>query len=763
MLKNIKSLKKKLNLNLNQVIAALVTLLSIGAIFMAFMTFHIDQYIEVLELKTYDLRAANRLIPSPNRPSNDIIILAFDDLTLNTYGDEYGTWPWPRQIHGDMIQFFNDVADTKMIIYDLMFSTPQKFMEESDKALTDAFQKYDNIYVSMNFDHNADVMAQIGKYDSRNLDVIKPLSISVDSKLAKSDDKSNLNQIGFFEGGNINFEHFRPLLSGLMEAKKNIGFVNHETDLDGISRGNPLIYRLDTNPPIKTTALPIKHTKGTEGNIIKSVDAEGHLVNEFGYLLNENGETKTQNYHAFFPYLSFRAFLDNNYGKNTPDITINANGNLTFDNKTIPLLPNGMFLINWYNVDYQKEIASQFLIHTNQRINQLQQDSSIPADEKNNLIRQAREEISRYQKIMDRPFKSTPYNTISAWEVLKTMRNYKKGSLDNRDKQLINYLKNKIVFVGATAVATYDTKYTPLHPLGTQGVLIPITIFDNLRQGDHLMSRLNPNWNLLITIVLCVLCALAALKLRSATAGMLSVFALGMLYAITATVIFKQMNLWINLAMPLVAILITTLLTFMMKYISRDQDYEKTYIMATTDSMTGLYNHRFFQEHMQKSIERSDRFGQKFSLVLIDIDFFKKFNDNYGHQAGDEVLRCVAKKLEECVRTIDVVARYGGEEMAVVLDRANEEEALAVAEKLVKEVAAEAYPISEDVKKHVTISVGVSTYPTHGKTPTELIEFSDQGLYRAKESGRNQVGAQYDEDMPAKAEESNETPASGGH
>jgi diguanylate cyclase (GGDEF)-like protein len=151
---------------------------------------------------------------------------------------------------------------------------------------------------------------------------------------------------------------------------------------------------------------------------------------------------------------------------------------------------------------------------------------------------------------------------------------------------------------------------------------------------------------------------------------------------------------------------------------------------------------------MRRSIEQATKFKHKFSLVLIDIDFFKKFNDTYGHQAGDEVLRQVAKKLKKTVRNVDIVARYGGEEMAVILDRANEEEALAVAHKIVKAIAEEAYPIAEGVAKHVTISCGVATYPTHGLTPSQMIEFSDAGLYRAKENGRNQVGSQYEGTPP---------------
>ena len=148
--------------------------------------------------------------------------------------------------------------------------------------------------------------------------------------------------------------------------------------------------------------------------------------------------------------------------------------------------------------------------------------------------------------------------------------------------------------------------------------------------------------------------------MRSALAGFLTTANVAVLYVLLTIILYQSMNLWINIAMPLVSLIITITITFMLKYILRDKDYEKTYALATTDSMTGLYNHRFFQEHMRRSIDQANRFKHKYSLLLIDIDFFKKFNDTYGHQAGDEVLRHVARKLKKTVRNVDIVARYGG-------------------------------------------------------------------------------------------------------
>jgi diguanylate cyclase (GGDEF)-like protein len=143
---------------------------------------------------------------------------------------------------------------------------------------------------------------------------------------------------------------------------------------------------------------------------------------------------------------------------------------------------------------------------------------------------------------------------------------------------------------------------------------------------------------------------------------------------------------------------------------------------------------------MINNIETSKRYNNNFSLVLIDIDFFKKFNDTYGHQAGDSVLRQVSALLKKTVRASDIVCRYGGEEMSIILPNTNLDEAYITAQKICAKIAEKPFRIAEGVDKHVTISIGVATYPLHGTVAAEMIEFSDQGLYSAKENGRNRVG-----------------------
>jgi diguanylate cyclase (GGDEF)-like protein len=166
--------------------------------------------------------------------------------------------------------------------------------------------------------------------------------------------------------------------------------------------------------------------------------------------------------------------------------------------------------------------------------------------------------------------------------------------------------------------------------------------------------------------------------------------------------------------------------------------YKRMETMATTDGLTGLTNHRTFQERSGQMLERAARHGHPAALLLCDVDFFKKVNDNFGHPVGDEVLRRVARVLEQVARKIDITARYGGEEFAVVLESLTAEQARQVGERIRIEVG----KLVVDTEKgplQVTMSVGVAAFPADGKDRATLIEHADHALYHAKHSGRNQV------------------------
>jgi len=164
--------------------------------------------------------------------------------------------------------------------------------------------------------------------------------------------------------------------------------------------------------------------------------------------------------------------------------------------------------------------------------------------------------------------------------------------------------------------------------------------------------------------------------------------------------------------------------------------------LSSLDGLTGIPNRRRFDEMLKAEWQRAIRHSTSISLIMLDIDFFKLYNDSYGHQGGDECLKRVAKSLEDSARReSDLVARYGGEEFAVILPETAAKGAYEVAEAMRANIELENIPhASSKVSDHVTISVGVATWvPERGSTPEEIISVADQALYKAKESGRNQV------------------------
>jgi diguanylate cyclase (GGDEF)-like protein len=179
--------------------------------------------------------------------------------------------------------------------------------------------------------------------------------------------------------------------------------------------------------------------------------------------------------------------------------------------------------------------------------------------------------------------------------------------------------------------------------------------------------------------------------------------------------------------------------------------------MAKTDPLTGLANHGEMQRRLGSELAKVARYtalraaGHHPSLVLIDIDHFKRLNDKYGHQAGDAVLKKISAVLRETVRSFDVVARYGGEEFAAILPGTNAETAQEVAERIRRTIAETPIWVADEKRVRVTISAGVATAPSNGGQPATLIKAADAALYRSKEAGRNRVTHALEEDKPVAA------------
>jgi PleD family two-component response regulator len=203
----------------------------------------------------------------------------------------------------------------------------------------------------------------------------------------------------------------------------------------------------------------------------------------------------------------------------------------------------------------------------------------------------------------------------------------------------------------------------------------------------------------------------------------------------------------------LILILLFSVLSFREYSTKIENDKRAAEYKAIHDGLTGLFNQKYFKESLEKEISRSKRYKRPVSLIMCDIDYFKKFNDNYGHLSGDKVLKTVADIIQSNVRTFDIVARYGGEEFAVLLMEAGFEEARSVAERL-KTLTDQAVEIAgrikskventlveiDHTKAHVTLSMGVASYDGHEDyKPEYLISEADHALYESKNNGRNQI------------------------
>jgi diguanylate cyclase (GGDEF)-like protein len=163
------------------------------------------------------------------------------------------------------------------------------------------------------------------------------------------------------------------------------------------------------------------------------------------------------------------------------------------------------------------------------------------------------------------------------------------------------------------------------------------------------------------------------------------------------------------------------------------------YALAVTDGLTGLYVRRYFDLRMSEEFDQARRYRRCFSLMLFDIDHFKKFNDTHGHQTGDMVLQQFASLLQINTRRSDICCRYGGEEMVVVLPETRLKDAYILAEKLRDTISKHVFTGANKEELHVTSSIGVSEFRESMKDPADLVKAADDALYRAKDNGRNRV------------------------
>ncbi|ACQ54886.1 diguanylate cyclase [Clostridium botulinum] len=173
-----------------------------------------------------------------------------------------------------------------------------------------------------------------------------------------------------------------------------------------------------------------------------------------------------------------------------------------------------------------------------------------------------------------------------------------------------------------------------------------------------------------------------------------------------------------------------------------NEHIEKLESLVNKDGLTDVYNHRFFHDALSKKVIECEEENEALSMIFIDIDYFKHYNDLYGHQKGDQVLKTIGEILKNNTRKEDIVARYGGEEFSVLLPNTSEEEAINIAENIRKKIEYTYFEGEENQPNgNLTVSMGISVYPYKAKSDMELIKSADDALYRAKFFNKNRVEA----------------------
>lgn len=316
---------------------------------------------------------------------------------------------------------------------------------------------------------------------------------------------------------------------------------------------------------------------------------------------------------------------------------------------------------------------------------------------------------------------------------------YKLIKAVNGEKTELDYdFSNKIVYFGTTASSLFDIKTVPTGKI-YPGVEVQATYVNNILDNNFI-KKVDRGYTIALSLLLALLIASVVSRVNSAFIASTMSLSTYLVYILVAYYAMRFENLWLELIYPLIFSIVAFTLAYIVKYLIKSRDFEQQYMLATTDGLTELYNHRYFQEQIRMQVEQSKRYSNNFSLIIIDIDFFKKFNDTFGHQSGDAVLRQVAQTLKKNVRATDIVCRYGGEEMSIILPNTSKDEAIATAQKICNRVAEKTFKLTGNNETHVTISLGVSTFPFDGDSAPKIIEAADKKLYNAKNNGRNQVG-----------------------
>lgn len=324
--------------------------------------------------------------------------------------------------------------------------------------------------------------------------------------------------------------------------------------------------------------------------------------------------------------------------------------------------------------------------------------------------------------------------TFKHYSFLDILNAYQ-NTLENQKPSIdITPLKNSICFVAVTAIGLYDIKPTPMDSEYPAVGAIASTVANIL---DNNFIKFLPPWVNWLSIYILALIPALLISGERPIRETLPAIPLGFAFWGISFILFKK-NILFNPSFPLLSFVTSYVSVSTYNFIRISMDKQRFFKLAVTDELTNLYNIRYFKMILQTEclMAKADPI-KKFCVIMTDVDHFKRFNDTYGHQVGDLVLKEVAAALRSSVRSSDIVARYGGEEMIILLRSTSLENALLVAEKVRKNV--ENRKVSDKNNTYnVTISLGVSKFNSHD-TADAIIKRADDGLYKGKENGRNRV------------------------
>lgn len=327
--------------------------------------------------------------------------------------------------------------------------------------------------------------------------------------------------------------------------------------------------------------------------------------------------------------------------------------------------------------------------------------------------------------------------TFTHYSYLDVLVAFKEKMDGEKPRVDLSPINGSICLVGVTAIGLYDIRPTPLEP-EYPGIGAIATTIGNIL--DKRFVRTSPRWLNLLFIYLLGLTPFLFISGEKSLREILSVVLVGVFFFACVVLFFQWRNYLINFTLPLLSLFMSYSAVATFHFVRVSVERQQFFQMAVTDGLTGLSNIRYFMmllntEFLIAQREPEDRV---FCVIMTDIDHFKQFNDTYGHAVGDFVLKAVANVLTESVRTSDLVARYGGEEMIVLLRATGIDNAMIVAEKIRKRL--DEKEIRDDKNKyHVTISLGVSMMLPESDNVEMIVKRADNALYKAKEGGRNRV------------------------